>query len=99
MINNLTYEISKILINNDYLGIIIKDKNNNKKADIQFACIKFKYLPKENKSYLLFTDSKENAGFEIYEADISEVIVDNNSLTIITDNIIYYCYEEIGGIS
>jgi len=93
MINKLTYEISKILIANDYIEIIVKDKKSNKKVDIQFACIKFRYIPKEDKSYLNFTDAKESAGFELAESDINEVIIDNDSLTIETDDKTYYCYE------
>jgi len=96
MINKLTYEISKILIANDYIEIIVKDKKSNKKVDIQFACIKFRYIPKEDKSYLNFTDAKESTGFELGESDINEVIIDNDSLTIETDDKTYYCYEEVG---
>ena len=96
MINKLTYEISKILIANDYIEIIVKDKKSNKKVDIQFACIKFRYIPKEDKSYLNFTDAKASTGFELAESDINEVIIDNDSLTIETDDKTYYCYEEVG---
>ena len=53
-------------------------------------------MPKEDKSYLNFTDAKESTGFELAESDINEVIIDNDSLTIETDDKTYYCYEEVG---
>ncbi|WP_042276509.1 hypothetical protein [Faecalimicrobium dakarense] len=95
MKNKLTYKIGNILIENGYREIIVKDKRSIEESEIQYACIKFKYKAKKDEGYLTFGTSKQNTLFEIAEDTIEEVIIDNDSITIETEDKTYYCYQEI----
>lgn len=94
MNNKLTYKIQEILSKNDYSEVIIKNKNSKEEVRIKDANTKFRYEPKKDKGYLSFGNSKEYTVCEVDDESIKEVIVNNDSLSIETEEKSYYCHQD-----
>ncbi|MDA3732004.1 hypothetical protein PBV87_10980 [Niameybacter massiliensis] len=92
MTNKLTYKIKEIITSKEYTDVIIKHKHDNYDVEISSAKIKFRYEPKVDKSCLSFGDSNGYTVCEVEDKNINEVILLEDSLSIETDEKIYYCY-------
>ena len=94
MNNKLTYKIQEILSKNDYTEVIIKDKNSKEEVSIKDANTKFRYELKKDKGYLSFGSSQEYTVCKVDDESIKEVIVNNNFLSIETEEKSYYCKQD-----
>ncbi len=92
MNNKLTYKIKHIINKNGYTDIIIKHKIDTKDIKISNANVKFRYEPNTDKAYLSFWNSERHIVCEIEDARINEIIINDESLSIETDEKIYLCY-------
>lgn len=92
MNNKLTYKIRDIINKNEYTDVIIKHKIEVDNVKITNANVKFRYEPKEDKAYLSFGNSEEYTVCEVEDNGINEVIINEGSLSIKTDEKMYYCY-------
>lgn len=92
MENKLTYKIKNILAENDYTDIIIKNKSNNESLKITDSAIEFIYKPKIDEAHLSFKDLTTKKIYQIEENSIDEVIINDKSLSIETQDMTYCCY-------
>ena len=92
MNNKLIYKIRHIINKNGYTDIIIKYKTDTKDIKIINANVKFRYEPKIDKAYLSFGNSEKYTVCEVEDASINEIIINDESLSIETDEKIYLCY-------
>ena len=92
MNNKLIYKIRHIINKNGYTDIIIKHKTDTKDIKIINANVKFRYEPKIDKAYLSFGNSEKYTVCEVEDASINEIIINDESLSIETDEKIYLCY-------
>lgn len=94
MNNKLTYKLQDIVVKNQYVEVIIKNKIKDEEISINDAHIFFRYEPKKDIGYLSFGKSKESTVCEVNDESINEVIVYDDSLSIETNEKIYYCYKD-----
>ena len=92
MDNKLTYKLKDIISKNRYTEVMIKEKQTGKELEISNACIRFRYEPKADRSYLCFGDKGESSICEVQDENINEVMINNESLSIETNEKNYYCY-------
>lgn len=92
MNNKLTYKIKDIINKNEYTDVIIKHKIKGDDLKISNANVIFRYEPKIDKAYLSFGNSEEYTVCEVEDASINEVIINDESLSIETNEKSYYCY-------
>lgn len=93
MNSKLTYKIQNILLQNEYTEITIKDVIKNEEINIKNASIKLRYEPETDKGYLSFDDFKDSSLCEIGDDCIKEVILNNDSLSLKTNEKIYSFYK------
>ncbi len=92
MNNKLTYKIKEVLNKNEYTDVLIKHKIEGDDVKISNANIKFRYEPKVDRGYLSFGNLQDVAICEVEDRGIIEVIVNDDSLSIETNEKSYYCY-------
>ena len=92
MNNKLTYKIKDIINKNEYTDVIIKHKTDRKDIKISNANVRFRYEPKVDKAYLSFGDSEEYTVCEVEDESINEIVINDESLTIETNEKSYLCY-------
>lgn len=92
MNNKLTYKIKDVINKNEYTDVIIKHKIEGNDVKISNANVKFRYEAKANKAYLSFGNSDEYTVCEVEDSSINEVIINDDSLSIETNEKSYYCY-------
>lgn len=92
MNNKVTYKIKDIINKNEYTDVIIKHKIEGHDVKINDANVRFRYEVKTDKAYLSFGKSDEYTVCEVEDENINEVIINDGSLSIETDEKSYYCY-------
>ncbi|MDY3374194.1 MAG: hypothetical protein SOX50_13090 [Terrisporobacter othiniensis] len=92
MNNKLTYKIKDVINKNEYTEVIIKRKIEGDDLKISNANVRFRYESKIDKAYLSFGNSEEYTVCEVEDPSINEVIINDESLSIETNEKSYYCY-------
>ncbi|MGL5312405.1 MAG: hypothetical protein ACRC92_04055 [Peptostreptococcaceae bacterium] len=92
MNNKLTYKIKQVLNKNEYTDVVIKHKIEGDDVKISNANIKFRYEPKTDRGYLSFGNLEQITVCEVEDMGINEVIINDDSLSIETNEKSYYCY-------
>lgn len=93
MNSKLTYKIQNILLQNEYTEITIKDVIKNEEINIKNSSIKFRYEPEKDKGYLSFGGFKNSSLCEIRDDRIKEVIINDDSLSLKTNEKTYNFYK------
>ena len=82
----MTYKIRDILTENCYKEIEVKANGNKTVLKLSKAEIKFIYIPKNDNAYLSFGVTEDGNTLKIYEESIKEVILEESSVIVKTDD-------------
>lgn len=82
----VTYKIRDILTANYYKEIEVRNKKDNKVYKLSKAEIKFIYNPENDKAYLSFGLTEDDIVLKIEEESIRQVILEENSVIVETDD-------------